>query len=94
MQVTYILLGRPWLFDQNVQHNRTENTYLFDQNVQHNGKENTYALMVGEKEVVLKPMTSAEMDIFKVSKPKVIKGKDLEAKNSTVATEAAKIKPD
>ncbi|KAL4596213.1 hypothetical protein ACB092_12G148200 [Castanea dentata] len=34
MKVTPILLGRPWLFDQNVQHN---------------GKENTYALMVGEK---------------------------------------------
>ena len=53
MQVTHILLGRPWLFDQNVQHN---------------GKENIYALMVGE-EVVLKPMTLAEMDKFKVSKP-------------------------
>ena len=79
MKITHILLGQPWLFDQNVQHN---------------GKENTYALMVGEKEVVLKPMTLAEMDKFKVSKPKVIEGKDLEAKNSGVATEATKTKPD
>ena len=55
---------------------------------QHNGKESTYALTVGEKEVVLKPMTLAEMDKFKVSKPKVIEGKDLEAKNSDVATKA------
>ena len=78
MKITHILLGQPWLFDQNVQHN---------------GKENTYALMVGEKEVVLKPMTLAEMDKFKVSKPKVIDGKYLEAKNSGVATEATKIKP-
>ena len=87
MQVTHILLGRPWLFDQNVQHN---------------GKENTYALMVGEREVVLKPMTLGKMDKFKVSKlrikkkvskPKVIEGKDLEAKNSGVATIATKIKP-
>lgn len=54
----------------------------------------TYAPMVGEKEVVLKPMTLAEMDKFKVSKPKVIEGKDLEAKNSGVATEATKTKPD
>ena len=76
MQITHILLDRPWLFGQNVQHN---------------GKENTYALMVGEKEVVLKPMTLAEMDKFKVSKPKVIDGKYLEAKNSGVATEATKI---
>ena len=41
--------------------------------------------MVGE-EVVLKPMTLVEMDKFKVSKPKVIEGKDLETKNSGVAT--------
>ena len=75
MKVTHILLSRPWLFDQNVQHNE---------------KENTYALMVGEKEVVLKPMTLAEMDKFKVSKPKVIEGKYLEAKNFGVATEAPK----
>ena len=77
MQVTHILLGRPWLFDQNVQHN---------------GKENTYTLMVGE-EFVLKPMTLAEMDKFKVSKPKVIEGKDLETKKSSVAIEATKTKP-
>ena len=94
MQVTYILLGRPWLFDQNVQHNRTENTYLFDQNVQHNGKENTYALMVGEKEVVLKPMTLAEMNKFKGLKPKVIEGKETEAKISVVETEAPKTTAD
>ena len=50
MLVIYILLGQPWLFEPNVQHN---------------GIENTYALMVGEKEVVLKPMTLAEMDKFK-----------------------------
>ena len=47
--------------------------------------------MVGKKEVVLKSMTLAEMDKFKVSKPKVIDGKYLEAKNSGVATEATKI---
>ena len=34
--------------------------------------------MVSKKEVVLKPMTLAKMDKFKVSKPKVIEGKDLE----------------
>ncbi|KAK9981947.1 hypothetical protein SO802_035180 [Lithocarpus litseifolius] len=79
MKVTHILLGRPWLFDQNVKHY---------------GGENTYVLMVGKKEVVLKPMTLAEMDKFKVSKPKVIEGKDLEAKNYDVATEATKTKPD
>ena len=79
MKVTHILLGQPWLFDQNVQHN---------------GKENTYALMVGEKEVVLKPMTLAEMDKFKVSKPKVIDGKYLEAKNSGLAIEAPKTAAD
>ena len=39
-------------------------------------------------------MALAEMDKFKVSKPKVIEGKDLEAKNYGVATEATKIKPD
>nr|POF24908.1 hypothetical protein CFP56_16084 [Quercus suber] len=50
--------------------------------------------MVGKKEVVLKPMTLAEMDKFKVLKTKVIEGKDLEAKNSGVATEATKTKPD
>ena len=49
--------------------------------------------MVGEKEVVLKPMTLGKMDKYKVSKPKVIEGKDLEAKNSGVATMATKIKP-
>ena len=49
--------------------------------------------MVGEKEVVLKPMTLDEMDKFKVSKAKVIEGKDLEAKNSGVAIETTKIKP-
>ena len=75
----HILLGRPWLFDRNVKHY---------------GGENTYALMVGKKEVVLKSMTLAEMDKFKVSKPKVFEGKDLEAKNYGVATEATKIKPD
>ena len=42
--------------------------------------------MVGKKEVVLKSMTLAEMDKFIVSKPKVIEGKDLEAKNYGVAT--------
>ena len=78
MQVTHIILGRPWLYDQNVEHN---------------GKKNTYALMVGEKEVILKPMTLAKMDKFKVSKAKVIEGKDLEAKNSGVAIETTKIKP-
>ena len=87
MKITHILLGQPWLFDQNVQHN---------------GKENTYALMVGEREVVLNPMTLGKMDKFKVSKlrikkkvskPKVIEGKDLEAKISGVATIATKIKP-
>ena len=50
--------------------------------------------MVGEKEVVLKPMTLAKMDKFKLSKPKVIEGKDLQAENSGVATKATKIKPD
>ena len=79
MKVIHILLGRPWLFDRNVEHY---------------GGENTYALMVDKKEVVLKPMTLAEMDKFKVSKPKVIEGKDLEAKNYGVAIEATKIKPD
>ena len=79
MLVTYILLGRPWLFDQNVQHN---------------GKENTYALMVGEKEVVLKPMTLAEMNKFKGLKPKVIEGKETEAKISVVETEAPKTTAD
>ena len=79
MKVTHILLGQPWLFDQNVQHN---------------GKENTYALMVGGKEVVLKPMTLAEMDKFKASKPKVIEGKYLEAKNSGLAIEAPKTAAD
>nr|POF08343.1 hypothetical protein CFP56_66381 [Quercus suber] len=39
-------------------------------------------------------MTLAEMDKFKVSKPKVIEGKDLEAKNYGVATKATKTKPD
>ena len=50
--------------------------------------------MVGKKKVVLKPMTLAEVDKFKVLKTKVIEGKDLEAKNSGVATEATKTKPD
>ena len=50
--------------------------------------------MVGEKEVVLKPMTLDGMDKFKVSKAKVIEGKDLEAKNSGVAIETTEIKPD
>ena len=60
MKITHILLGRPWLFDQNVKHY---------------GRENTYDLMVGKKEVVLKPMTLAEMNKFKESKPKVVEGK-------------------
>ena len=71
MKIIHILLGRPWLFDRNVEHY---------------GGENTYALMVDKKEVVLKSMTLAEMDKFIVSKPKVIEGKDLEAKNYGVAT--------
>ena len=50
--------------------------------------------MVGKKEVVLKPMTLAEVDKFKVLKTKVIEGKDLKAKSSGVATEATKTKPD
>ena len=61
MKITHILLGQPWLFDQNVKHY---------------GRENTYALMAG-KEFVLKPMNLAKMDKFKVSKPKVIEGKFL-----------------
>ena len=69
MLVIYILLGQPWLFEPNVQHN---------------GIENTYALMVGEKEVVLKPMTLAEMNKFKGLKPKVIEGKETEAKISVL----------
>ena len=79
MKVIHILLGRPWLFDRNVKHY---------------GGENTYALMVGKKEVVLKSMTLAEMDKFKVSKPKVIEGKYLEAKNSGLAIEAPKTAAD
>ncbi|KAF3970650.1 hypothetical protein CMV_005673 [Castanea mollissima] len=47
--------------------------------------------MVGEKEVVLKPMTLAEMDKFQVSKPKVIEGKDLEAKNPGTSCLASNI---
>ena len=78
MKVTHIILCQPWLFDRNVKHY---------------GRENTYALMAG-KEFVLKPMNLAKMDKFKVSKPKVIEGKYLEAKNYDVTTEATKIKPD
>ncbi|KAF3965530.1 hypothetical protein CMV_010297 [Castanea mollissima] len=66
--------------------------WLFDRNVKHYGRENTFALMIGK--VILKPMTSAKMNKFKVSKPKVIEGKDLEAKNSGVATEAPKTAAD
>ena len=60
MKVTHIILGRPWLFDRNVKHY---------------GRENTYALMVGKKEVVLKPMTLAEMDKFKYQSQKLLKEK-------------------
>ena len=59
MKATHILLSQPWLFDRNVKHY---------------GRENTYALMVGKKEVVLKPMTSAEMNNSMKSKPKVVEG--------------------
>ncbi|XP_065633409.1 uncharacterized protein LOC136069134 [Quercus suber] len=66
VRFTHILLGRSWLFDQNVKYYR---------------RENTYALMVGKKEVVLKPMTLAEMNKFKESKPTIVEGnkkRDLE----------------
>ncbi|XP_028056995.1 uncharacterized protein LOC114260987 [Camellia sinensis] len=55
MNVTHILLGRPWLYDRDVQHS---------------GKENTYAFSFKNKEIVLKPMTTAEMEKFKEKKPK------------------------
>ncbi|CAL5428331.1 unnamed protein product [Camellia sinensis] len=55
MNVTHILLGRPWLYDRDVQHS---------------GKENTYAFSFKNKEIVLKPMTTAEMEKFKEKKPR------------------------
>ena len=45
------------------------------------------------KRAVLKPMTLAAINKFKVPEPKVIEGKDLEAKNSGVAIKATKTKP-
>ena len=45
------------------------------------------------RRAVLKPMTLAAINKFKVPKPKVIEGKDLEAKNSGVAIKATKTKP-
>ncbi|XP_024200577.1 uncharacterized protein LOC112203910 [Rosa chinensis] len=50
MKVAHILLGRPWLFDRDVNHN---------------GKENTYSFLFNKKKVVLKPMQAAEMAKYK-----------------------------
>ncbi|KAF7144488.1 hypothetical protein RHSIM_Rhsim04G0004700 [Rhododendron simsii] len=55
MNVTHILLGRPWFYDRDVQHC---------------GKENTYAFSFKNKEIVLKPMNTAEMEKYKEKKPK------------------------
>nr|XP_024931657.2 uncharacterized protein LOC107422641 [Ziziphus jujuba var. spinosa] len=54
MKVTHLLLGRPWLYDRDVFHC---------------GRENTYSFMFKGRKVVLKPMTVAEMDKYKVEKP-------------------------
>ena len=45
------------------------------------------------RRAVLKPMTLAAINKFKVPEPKVIEGKDLGAKNSGVAIKATKTKP-
>ena len=50
--------------------------------------------MVGEKEVVSKPITLAKTNKFKGLKPKVIEGKETEAKISVVETEAPKTTAD
>ncbi|KAF7147941.1 hypothetical protein RHSIM_Rhsim03G0243100 [Rhododendron simsii] len=55
MNVTHILLGRP---------------LLYDRDVQHCGKENTYAFSFKNKEIVLKPMNTTEMEKYKEKKPK------------------------
>jgi hypothetical protein len=55
MKVAHIILGRPWLYDRDVQHC---------------GKENTYAFSFKNKDIILKPMTTAEMEKHKENKPK------------------------
>ncbi|XP_058191258.1 uncharacterized protein LOC131308354 [Rhododendron vialii] len=55
MNGTHILLGRPWLYDRDVQHC---------------GKENTSAFSFKNKEIVLKPMNTTEMEKYKEKNPK------------------------
>lgn len=49
MNVTHIILGQPWLYDQEVQHSSKENTQTF----------------FDEKTIVLKPVTIAGIEKFK-----------------------------
>lgn len=53
----------------------------------------TPTLMVGTEEVVLKPVNLAKMNKYKRLKPKVTEGKETEPKNSGIAIEATKTKP-
>ena len=53
MKVAHIILGHPWLYDQDVHHC---------------GKVNTYSFMFKNPKVVLKPMTAAEMGKYRIQK--------------------------
>ena len=57
MNVTHILLGRPWLYEHTIQLN---------------GRKNTYTFSLGKKTIVLHPMTIADMRRYGTPKPKCI----------------------